>query len=325
MPSASARIRPVIGITVGDPGGIGPEVTSAALRRPSVRNLANYVVIGDHGLFRRYFHGRFPHCLFLDLEILGPDIPRPGKISRRGAGAALAYLQKAVDLLKEKTIDALVTAPVCKETIEDLGQPFPGHTEFLAEAFGVKDYDMMFVSEELKTIIVTRHIPLKDAVRSLSRPKILSTIRLADRTLKQQFHIRRPRLAICGLNPHAGEGGKMGREEISVVIPAVQAARRLGIAVEGPLAADTLFVEHNRRRYDAVIAMYHDQGLIPVKTLAFRQAVNLTIGLPFVRTSPAHGTAFDIAGKNKADCSSMVEAIRLAATLRNPVGKRSKP
>jgi 4-hydroxythreonine-4-phosphate dehydrogenase len=228
----------------------------------------------------------------------------------------VAYIEKAIELLKQKEITALVTAPVCKETITALGKNFHGHTEFLAEAFRVTNFDMMFVTKTLRTVIVTRHLALREVSPALTGEKIGQTIHLANDALQKYFRIKRPRIAVCGVNPHAGEGGTIGREELTTIIPAIEKAKAKGLLISGPLSADTLFTPMVAKDYDVIIAMYHDQGLIPVKTLYFRNVVNLTIGLPFIRTSPAHGTAFNIAGRNKADPSSMMESIRLAARLK---------
>lgn len=307
--------RKCIGITLGDPAGVGAEVAANALARPAVRRLSHFVLIGDEALFKRNFPVRYSNCAFLDQRCLKPCDLKPGHPNRATARASLCYLGKATALLKSRQIDGLVTAPVCKEAIAQLEPSFQGHTEFLARAFGVKDVGMMFVSENLRVILATRHIPLNE-VSAAARPSVVyQAIRLAHDALKKYFHLSHPVIAVCGLNPHAGEGGIMGKEEIRNIIPAIQKARQNHIRAEGPFAADTLFSPQTTRRYDAVVAMYHDQGLIPVKTLYFRKLVNLTVGLPFVRTSPAHGTAFDIAGRNKADASSMVEAIRLAVKL----------
>ena len=251
---------------------------------------------------------------FLDIENAFPKI-KIGTPTQDSARLSLLFLDKAIELLKHNDISALVTAPVCKEAINGLGVSFRGHTEYLAEAFHIKRYDMMFVTPKLKTIIVTRHIPIDQVSKALSIKKILDTIELTDQVLRKDFRIKSPRIGVCGLNPHAGEGGLMGKEEATKIIPAIKKARQKGINVTGPLSGDTAFYARKAEGFDTIIAMYHDQGLIPVKTLAFNQAVNLTIGLPFIRTSPAHGTAFDIAGKNKADASSMREAIQLASVL----------
>lgn len=308
-------VRPRIGITLGDPSGIGPEVVAKALGSPAIKQLAHFTVIGQAGLLQNY--GLTPGK---QLTIISPgeEPPRkikPGKSTLACARASLDYLKCAVQLLKDKKITALVTAPVCKEAINRSGVRFYGHTEFLAAAFGVKDFEMMFVAPRMRAIIATRHIALPKVKPALSSAGIFQTIQLAHRTLQKTFRIANPRIAVCGLNPHAGEGGTIGREEDQIIIPAIRRARRQGMRVTGPLAADTLFWPPHAKNYDVIIAMYHDQGLTPIKALYFNQLVNLTIGLPFIRTSPAHGTAFDIAGKGKADPASMVAAIQLAARL----------
>lgn len=286
----SKSSRKTIGITLGDPCGIGPQVTAKALKMlPRLR--ANIVMIGDQKGFI------------------------PGKPNPASARASLDYLNRAVELLKGNKISALVTAPVSKESISALGVSFEGHTEFLARAFKVKNFGMMFVTRPLKTILVTRHIPLNQVSEAINPRNIFETIQLISLSLRNQFRIKNPRIAVCGLNPHAGEGGMIGEEERTKIVPAIKRARKAGIDAFGPLAADTLFCGPVIRGYDAAVAMYHDQGLIAIKSLYFSKVVNLTVGLPFVRTSPAHGTAFDIAGKNKADPSSMLEAIKLAARL----------
>jgi 4-hydroxythreonine-4-phosphate dehydrogenase len=307
--------RKCIGITLGDPAGIGAEVAAKAIAQSKIRRFARLLIIGDDVLFRRYFPVRYKDCTFMDMGGLVPGQFKMGYPCKMTATASLCYLQRAVELLRKREIDGLVTAPVCKEAIAQVEPSFQGHTEFFARALGVKDVGMMFVSENLRVILATRHIPLNE-VSAAARPSVVyQAIRLAHDALKKYFHLSHPVIAVCGLNPHAGEGGIMGKEEIRNIIPAIQKARQNHIRAEGPFAADTLFSPQTTRRYDAVVAMYHDQGLIPIKTLYFTKLVNLTVGLPFVRTSPAHGTAFDIAGKNKANASSMAEAIQLAARL----------
>ena len=306
-----------IGITLGDPAGIGPEVVARALASREAPGWGEVRVIGDARIYERY-RRRWPaRCplRFEDLRSPGLDRLRPGRPSAQSAAASLGYLNAAIELLRAGTISALVTGPVSKEGIAGLGYHFCGHTEYLAKAFQRRNFEMVFVSRRLRTLIVTRHIPLAQVSRALTKNKILRAIRLAHTALVNDFKISRPRLAVCGLNPHAGEGGRIGRDEQTKIIPAVAAAREEGIDVAGPFAADTLFVPSRVRSFDLIIAMYHDQGLIPVKTLDFADLVNLTIGLPFVRTSPAHGTAFDIAGTDQAVPGSMTAAIRLAAQL----------
>jgi len=305
-----------IGITLGDPAGIGAEVTAKALANQTLRSAARFTVIGDECLFHKYFPVRYKNCTFIDVGCLGAGDFKSGQPSRLTGKASLAYLQTAINLVKRKQLSALVTAPVCKEEIGKTIPTFHGHTEFLADAVGARrDVGMMFVAKSLRVLLATRHIPLSQVNGEINAEVVFRAIRSTDAALKNYFHIKKPLIGVCGLNPHAGEGGTLGKEEIRYIIPAIKRARAAGIKVEGPFPADTIFYPANSKRFEALVAMYHDQGLIPVKTLYFRKLVNLTIGLPFVRTSPAHGTAFDIAGKNKADASSMTEAIKLAARL----------
>ena len=304
-----------VGITLGDPAGIGPEITAKALRDPSLAKLARYTLIGDAVIFKKYGLKATSRCRLIDLNNFSSLNEIKKGVNRRNGVAAWSYLQKAVQLLRSKEIDALVTAPVSKEAIALSRPGFLGHTEYLAKSFGVANAEMMFVHKDLRVVIVTRHLPVKKVPQALSAKKILATIGLTNRALKKLFNIKRPRLAVCGLNPHAGESGLLGNEEQKNIIPAIKAARQKKMNVSGPFAADTLFIPKNRKNYDALIAMYHDQGLTPAKALYFDTLVNLTLGLPFIRTSPDHGTAFDIAGKNRADAGSMKEAIKLAVRL----------
>lgn len=311
----SRSANKVIGITIGDPAGIGPEVTANALSKVESGARARFLVITDETSYKKYFSSLrkgIDYCIVPSNKQHGYS---SGKPTDQSARLALKFLEQAVVLLKDKSIQALVTAPLAKESIDKLMPGFLGHTEYLADAFGVSKFDMMFVAEELKTVIVTRHVAIKDVPKMITRQKVFDTIALVDRSLRMQFKIKHPRIAVCGLNPHAGEGGKFGREEIESIIPAIKGAARKGINASGPWSGDTMFVPKKRRAFDAVVCMYHDQGLIAPKALYFDSVVNLTIGLPFVRTSPAHGTAFDIAGKNKADASSMLCAVELALKL----------
>lgn len=306
----------VIGITIGDPAGIGPEVTAKALVNLKNSKHVSFVIIGDEFSRKKYFS-----------RIMGPSVYcsvggrldqktfAPGKTTLQSARLSYAFLEKSVELLKNRMIRTVVTAPVSKESINAVDPDFVGHTEYYAGHFGIKKYDMMFVSEEFKSVIVTRHVPLTDVSKLLTKKKILDSIVLVHESLQKYFRIKRPAIGVCGLNPHAGEGGKIGREEKTVIIPAIEKALRMGLNVAGPFAGDTMFIPRRRKAFDAVISMYHDQGLIAIKSLHFDSVVNLTIGLPFVRTSPAHGTAFDIAGRGRADASSMVHAIKLAMSL----------
>jgi 4-hydroxythreonine-4-phosphate dehydrogenase len=305
----------VIGITLGDPAGIGPEVVAKALKRIKRSKGVRYFVIGDEYSFKRYFPVHSGHVDLCGVKEQSPSTLKPGRPNHQSAALSFRFLTHSVELLKNKIINAVVTAPLSKEFVSE-GEPgFCGHTEYYAQMFGVKKFDMMFVTPHLKSIIVTRHVPVYEIAKLLTRTKVLESITLAHESLQSHFRIKRPRIAVCGLNPHAGEGGKIGREEIKVIIPAMDAARKIGIDVHGPFAGDTMFVPERSKGYDVIISMYHDQGLIAMKTLYFRTVVNLTVGLPFIRTSPAHGTAYDIAGQNKADASSMIHAINLAVKL----------
>lgn len=305
-------LHPIIGITSGDPAGIGPEVIIKALSQRTLSG--DYKIIGTPGVFKDLGYTGADNVSFVPIEADKKTLT-VGQPNHDSALLSLRYLQTAVELLKRQEIHALVTGPVSKEAITGLGKKFQGHTEFLAQAFGVKKYEMMFVSNKLRVVIVTRHIPIKDLCRIVTKEKIYDAISMTHSALKEFFKIPAPQIAVCGLNPHAGEGGHIGKEEIQKIIPAIEKAKKRGIHVLGPFPADTLFSPKTSASYDCVIAMYHDQGLIPIKTLYFQDVVNMTIGLPFIRTSPAHGTGFNIAGKNKADPSSMAAAIELAAKL----------
>ncbi|MDD5618522.1 MAG: 4-hydroxythreonine-4-phosphate dehydrogenase PdxA, partial [Candidatus Omnitrophica bacterium] len=250
----------------------------------------------------------------VNLDIIKEKEFRIGVMSERFGFASLSYLKKAIEFLKQGKINCLVTAPVSKEAISLNKIKFCGHTEFLAEEFGVKKFVMMFVSQKLKLSLVTRHIALKDAADKINKENIFDVISLTYKSLKYHFGINRPRIAVSALNPHGKETGK---EEEKIIIPAINKFVSVYKTdkICGPLPADTIFNHDLHKKFDAVICMYHDQGLIPFKMMSFSKGVNLTIGLPFIRTSPVHGTAFDIAGKHKADYGSMLEAIKLAYTL----------
>ena len=235
------------------------------------------------------------------------------------APAILESIERAVALTLEGLAGAVVTNPIAKKTLYDAGFAHPGHTEFLGELARrvdpAADPVMLIYSEALAVAPVTIHIPLSAVPAALTRARIEATARILDRDLRAKFRIERPRIAVAGLNPHAGEGGALGREEIDFIAPAVETLRKEGLDIRGPLSADTMFHARARETYDVALTMYHDQGLIPVKTLAFDEGVNVTLGLPFIRTSPDHGTAFDIAGKGLADPSSLMAALKLAARL----------
>lgn len=286
---------PRIGITAGDPAGIGPEIAKKASADPRVLEVCTPVIYGpvsddDLAAFAR------------------------GRMSAEAGRAAYDAIVQAVQDARKGTIAAVATAPINKEALKAAGLPWPGHTELLAHLTGARRVAMMFYTETLRVVLATVHIPLRDVPAALTRARLEETIELAAAELPR-FGIATPRLALAGLNPHAGEHGLMGAEEEEALAPAVSACRSRGIEIEGPHPADTVFVRAARGDFDAVIACYHDQGLIPVKLLAFGRAVNVTLGLPIIRTSVDHGTAFDIAGRGVADPSSLVEAVRLAARL----------
>lgn len=320
------RLR--IGITLGDPGGIGPEVTLKALKELPLRPACDYIIFGPKAVMERLrLKFRLPsHSQVTDLKRPLPKGTRihfwdvsgairafdVGRITQRNAVLAFAALKRATRFACEGELDALVTAPVNKGAMRLVYRGFTGHTEYLAKTSGSKHFAMMFVSDRLKVTLATVHVPLKKVSGLLSRGLIAEKITLTDKFLKDYFGIKRPRLAVCALNPH---GRETGPEDEAVVRPAVRRMKAKRIQVVGPLSADQLFYDAYEGRFDAVISMYHDQGLVPFKMIAFRDGVNVTVGLPFVRTSPDHGTAYDIAYRLPADPSSMLSAIRLAGRL----------
>ena len=324
--------RQSIAITAGDPCGIGPEVILKALASVAAPARMTRVVIGDYAIFERTaqtlrlrlpaWHVVHPDqswplsdraLIFLDRG--SSSAARAGRPSRESGKASLAYLEMALALWKAKRISALVTGPVTKWAINLSHPGFAGQTEYLAHALHVRDVVMMFVSDSLKIALLTRHLPLRDVASTVDRALMRTTLRLTHRALTEYFKVSRPRLAVCGLNPHAGEAGLYGREEQTVLLPVMRHVRQQGVRCEGPFAADGLFAEPRASDYDAVICWYHDQGLIPFKMAARDRGCQLSVGLPLIRTSPDHGSAPDIAGRGLAHPGSMRYAIQLAATL----------
>ena len=311
-----------LGLTLGDPAGIGPEVVLRALADGD-RPAASMVVYGPLSSLQdraRRFGLKLPEELgaeVVDVALGGPVAL--GRTSAEGGRAAALAVLRAVDDAKAGRVDAIVTAPLNKESLHAAGYPWPGHTEMLAEAAGTADVAMMFVGGPLRVALLTIHCALRSVPDAVTPAEVRRVVRLVHRELPR-FGTARRRIAVCGLNPHAGEGGLFGNEERDVIAPALESLRGEGIEVSGPYPADSLFVRASRGEFDAVVAGYHDQGLIPVKLLAFGHAVNVTIGLPFVRTSVDHGTGFDIVEKGTADGKSLVEAMKLAVTL---AGSRS--
>ncbi|MDO4904056.1 MAG: 4-hydroxythreonine-4-phosphate dehydrogenase PdxA [Lautropia sp.] len=313
-----AGAKGAIALTMGDPAGIGPEIVIKALARLSGKAQAGfYRVYGDEVLLRSMAgrHGLDNRFLKVVDCVRVPMGLKLGEISAAAGDAAFrAVRQAALDVMAGKA-RALVTAPLSKAAMNRAGHAFPGHTEILAELAGGRPVRMMLANAELRTVLVSIHLPLKDALSSLSTAGILETIQLTD-TFLRRTGIISPRIAVAGVNPHAGEDGLLGTEEQRIIAPAVRAAREAGIDASGPYPPDTVFMRaRGFVHFDVVIAMYHDQGLIPVKYLGVDEGVNLTVGLPYVRTSPDHGTAFDIAGKDIAGPESMLAAIEMAERL----------
>lgn len=312
-----------IGITIGDPSGIGPEVVVKSLKKFRLPSDCEVFVFGDKiALVRSGLKGNKYKFNLIDLKNIKESEFRFGLLSKKFGMASFTYLKEGVKFLKKGRIDCLVTAPVNKEAINLNRVKFSGHTEFLASAFDIKDIVMMFVAKRLKLSLVTRHIALKDVAKAINKHIVFTTILLTYNALMNYFGIKLPKIAISGLNPHASEDGLMGREEDKIIKPVVTQFKKISKSIYGPLPADTIFKRAFDGEFDAVVCMYHDQGLIPFKMLHFYEGVNLILGLPFIRTSCVHGTAFDIAGKNKADYHSMLAAIDLAYRLtKNKLGR----
>jgi len=318
---------------MGYPAGIGPEIILRSLASPQVRRLANFLVIGDESVFRnaarlikrglRYsvictseeIDFSKAGILFLDLKNVKQDRFCFGRLSKAYGKASIEYLEEAMPLLLQHKADLLVTAPIHKHAAELSGFSYHGHTEYLAHWTKTKNFAMMLIGGPLKVILVTTHLPLKAVPKRLRQGRIFEILTLADSCLKRQFDIRRPHIAVCGLNPHAGEGGLLGSEEETIIAPAIKKANAKGINAYGPVASDAVFYDMYKGRYDATVCMYHDQGLVALKMLARDESVNITLGLPFIRTSPGHGTALDVAKKGVASAESMKQAIRTAVYM----------
>jgi 4-hydroxythreonine-4-phosphate dehydrogenase len=317
---------------MGDPAGIGPEVVLKAVAEPEIRRLCIPVIIGDAQLLAHTARTLDLQCGY-DIVRKGEPLPdqlseplifhldningfiEPGVESGAAGKAAGGYIEAAVELCAAGSVDAIATAPINKRSLFLGGYSFPGHTEFLAHLTGTEEYAMAFVAANLRIVLISTHVPLAEAITLVERDRIIRTVNLTHRELVR-WGIDQPRLAVAALNPHGAEGGLFGMEEASEIAPAIEACRAVDdIDVQGPFSADTIFLRASRGEFDAVVACYHDQAMIPVKCLSFGEAVNVTLGLPFIRTSVDHGTAFDIAGKGIAEHSSMIAAIKLAAEL----------
>jgi len=323
---------PRITITMGDPAGIGPEIILKTLLRDDVYQVCRPIVLGDINVLRMVSKRIEPlsfHIIKTPSEVTGSpglvdvisvsNLKRgsfvPGRPTVHGGKAMVDYIKKAVDFNKDGQVSAMVTCPISKELMHKAGYRFDGHTELLAKLTNTKDYGMMLAGERLRVSLATIHCALKEVPQRLNKDLIVKTIRLTYRALEEDFAIKRPHVAVAGLNPHAGESGLFGLEDKEIIQPAVDEVKNDGLLVDGPFPADTIFYHAINGKFDAVVVMYHDQGLIPVKLLNFSDSVNITLGLPIVRTSVDHGTAYDIAGKGVANPSSLIAAIRMAAKI----------
>jgi 4-hydroxythreonine-4-phosphate dehydrogenase len=323
---------PRIGITMGDPAGVGPEIVVRALSKPDLYKAARPLILGDPAAVGAFVE-RQPRLSLREVEGTGDAGTRPGVVdllptsrmdpsrlrsgvpSLEGGEAMMGAITRAVELTLRGELEAVVTGPISKVLMQQAGYPFEGHTQLLAHLTGASEVVMMLAGERLRVVPVTIHCALREVPTLLTGEAVLRTLVLTDRGLRSDFGVPAPRLAVAALNPHAGEAGLFGDEEATVIAPAVRSARSRGIDATGPLPADTLFVKAHAGDYDAVVCMYHDQGLIPLKLLHFADGVNVTLGLPIVRTSVDHGTAYDIAGRGAADPSSLEAAVRTAARM----------
>lgn len=326
------RQEGTIGVTMGDPSGIGPEIILKSFEKAMIKK-NKIIVVGDFNImveafkmlkitsFRLNRVYDIGECIFnsgvlniLDLHLVNMNKFRPAKVQLGSGNTAFECIKKAVELARDKKIDAIVTAPLNKEALHIAGHKFPGHTEILASLTDTKDYAMLLYDKKLCVIHVSTHISLLEAITTLRKERIEKVIELANDSMTRLCRSV-PRIAVAGINPHAGENGIFGNEEIEKIIPAVRNMKARGFNVEGPIPPDTVFLQAVNGKYDIVVAMYHDQGHIPLKLLGFNSGVNVTVGLPFIRTSVDHGTAFEIAWQGKANENSMVEAIKLSIIL----------
>jgi 4-hydroxythreonine-4-phosphate dehydrogenase len=334
--------KPLIAITMGDPRGIGPEVVAKALAGDSLFQICSPFILGDLNVLQRTIETLGLGMKAVKVEV-GPHFePLPGALpvlslsdlapekgsgeipAAEGARASFLYLEKAGKMAMEGRVKAVVTAPVSKEAISRAGIPFQGHTEYFAGISGTKEFVMMLTGDRLKVALVTTHLALNEVSKALNEEKVLSVIEITGQGLQDYFGLKTPRIAVTALNPHAGEGGLFGKEE-RIISRAIQRAGDRGLAVSGPWPADSLFHRAVQGEFDAVVCMYHDQGLIPLKLIHFDTAVNVTLGLPFIRTSVDHGVAYDIAGKGVASSRSLEEAILLATKMAQQKRKIQDP
>ncbi|MBM4338323.1 MAG: 4-hydroxythreonine-4-phosphate dehydrogenase PdxA [Deltaproteobacteria bacterium] len=337
----NGKFLPKVGITMGDPTGIGPEIIAKALSMKEPFQACRPVVFGDEQVLLKAIRrenlsvqikmidetpkeGYQPGKIFLfpstQLEIDSIIFSKP---DRKCGEAMVRYVEDAVKWVKAKKLDAITTCPINKKAINAAGYSFSGHTELLTHLTQSPSVAMMFIGSKWKVVLVTTHLPLKEVSKWITRDRILDIIQLTEEGLRRYFGISHPRLAILGLNPHCGEEELLGVEEKEEIIPAIEEAKSRGIEIEGPFPADSFFDVSSSQPYDAVIAMYHDQGLIPVKAFGFKESINFTLGLPFVRTSVGHGTGYDIAGRGLADPANLIKAIVTAAILLSHSGRKT--
>ncbi len=322
---ANLNKKPTLALTIGDPAGIGPEIVIKILAKKKVHQICQPVVIGTKSVLDFYlknYSSSLPGFNLIDVGKIKKL--KFGKIDADYGRLSYEYIKKAVELVQTKQVNGLVTAPISKEALQRAGLIYSGHTEILSNLTGIKNVLMLMVNKKVKVAMVTRHLPLKNVAKNLTQEKIFLAIKLGVEGLKKYFSLPpprrrvaeegdRPHIAVCALNPHAGEGGVFGKEEKEIIIPAIEKAKKKGYNIYGPYPADTVF--QHWQKYDLIIALYHDQAMLPLKLLDPYSLVNVTLGLPFIRTSPGHGTAFDIAGKNIADERPMFSAVKLAAEM----------
>lgn len=332
--------KPIIGITMGDPAGIGPEVVVKAAINQRVARSCYPVVLGSYRIIfsaaRKFLKKATARRIVwpedartsrdginvLDCSGFDQGRIKTGRITKLSGRMAADSVFCAVQLALSEQIDAMVTAPLSKKGLRLAGYDFPGHTELLAYLTATSSYAMMFVSKRSRVVLVTTHLPLADVARNISKKVILDKLTVTQTALPRYFGVKRPKIGVCALNPHCGEEGILGSEEKKIIIPAIKAARRKGMRADGPFSSDTIFSSAVSGSFDCILAMYHDQGLIPLKMRGLGEAVNATMGLPIIRTSPDFGTALDIAGKGKADPKGMTNAILLAAQMARRIKKR---
>jgi 4-hydroxythreonine-4-phosphate dehydrogenase len=306
-----------IGVTLGDPAGIGPEIVAATLAAVDSAVIARCVIFGSRAILDRAAAVAGVRLPAVEVIEIGDDAVIAGRPDAHSGALQVAYLDAACDAAKHGAIAGLVTAPISKTWARAAGMTFPGHTELLADRLGASPVAMMFAGPSLRVALATVHVPLSRVAGELTAARIADVVGLLARSLVRDFGIAEPRIGVVGLNPHAGEGGLLGRDELDVIVPAIASARAnvAGVTIEGPLVPDAAFRAAVDGRHDGLVAMYHDQALIPVKLVDFEHAVNVTLGLPIVRTSPDHGTAYDLAGTGRARATSMTAALALAARL----------